>query len=81
VRSILKIRKEGGLVCGEGQSAEGCTPIHSLVTNAIFPEPRYTSDVFTVTAFAQVGDVARRVEAVLDRSTGAEPQLLFWRVL
>jgi len=81
VRSILKIRKDGGFVCGEGQSAEGCTPIRSLVTNAIFPEPRFESDVFTVTALAQVGDVARRVEAVLDRSTGANPRLLSWRVL
>jgi general secretion pathway protein K len=81
VRSILKIRKEGGYVCGEGQSAEGCTPIRSIVTNAIFPEPRYTSDIFKVTALAQVGDVTRRVEAVLDRSKGATPQLLSWRVL
>jgi type II secretory pathway component PulK len=81
VRSILKIRQEGGFVCGEGQSAEGCTPIRSLVTNAIFPEPRYTSDVFKVTALAQVGDVTRRVEAVLDRKDGAGPRLLSWRVL
>ncbi len=68
-------------MCGEGQSVEGCTPIRSVVTNAIFPEPRFTSDVFTVTAQAQVGDVARRVEAVLDRSEGASPRLLSWRVL
>jgi general secretion pathway protein K len=81
VRSILAVRKEGGLVCGEDQSAEGCTPIRSIVTNAIFPEPRFTSDVFTVTALAQVGDVTRRIEAVLDRSEGAVPRLLSWRVL
>jgi general secretion pathway protein K len=81
IRSILKIRKEGGFVCGEGQSAEGCTPIRSIVTNAIFPEPRYTSDVFQITAVAQVGEVVRRVEAVIDRSEGATPQLLSWRVL
>ena len=81
VRSILAIRKDGGFVCGEGQSAEGCTPIRSLVTNAIFPEPNFTSNVFVVTARAQVGDVARRVEAVLDRSAGATPLLLSWRVL
>ena len=81
VRSILKIRKEGGFVCGEDQSGEGCTPIRSLVTNAIFPTPTYTSDIFTVTAFAQVGDVARRIEAVLDRSDGSAPRLLSWRAL
>jgi general secretion pathway protein K len=81
VRSILAIRKEGGFVCGEDQSGEGCTPIRSLVTNVIFPEPRYTSDIFTVTALAQVGDVARRIEVVLDRSEGAAPRLLSWRAL
>jgi general secretion pathway protein K len=81
VRSILKIRKEGGFVCGEDQSGEGCTPIRSLVTNAIFPSPSYTSDIFTVTALAQVGDVARRIEVVLDRSDGSAPRLLSWRVL
>jgi general secretion pathway protein K len=81
VRSILKIRKEGGFVCGEDQSGEGCTPIRSLVTNAIFPSPSYTSDIFTITALAQVGDVARRIEVVLDRSEGSEPRLLSWRVL
>ena len=81
IRSILQIRKDGGFVCGEGQSAEGCTPIRSIVTNAIFPEPSFSSDVFVVTALAQIGDVARRVEAVVDRSEGAEPRLLSWRVL
>ncbi len=81
IRSMLAIRKDGGFICGEDQSAEGCTPIRSLVVNAIFPEPHFTSDVFVVTAFAQVGEVARRVEAVLDRSEGAEPRLLSWRTL
>ncbi|MGH7336530.1 MAG: general secretion pathway protein GspK [Myxococcota bacterium] len=81
IRSILAIRKDGGFVCGEGQSAEGCTPIRSLVTNAIFPEPSFTSDVFVVTAVAQIGDVTRHVEAVLDRSEGSAPRLLSWRVL
>jgi type II secretory pathway component PulK len=81
IRSILQVRKDGGFVCGEGQSAEGCTPIRNIVTNAIFPEPSFSSDVFVVTAFAQIGDVARRVEAVVDRSEGAEPRLLSWRVL
>lgn len=81
IRSILAIRKEGGFVCGEDQSGEGCTPIRSLVTNAIFPSPSYTSDVFVVTAWAQVGDVTRRIEAVLDRSEASAPRLLSWRAL
>ncbi len=81
IRRVLAIRKDGGFVCGEDQSGEGCTPIRSIVTNAIFPEPDYTSDVFTVTAQARVGEVARRIEAVLDRSEGATPRLLSWRAL
>jgi type II secretory pathway component PulK len=81
VRSILAIRQDGGFVCGEDQSGEGCTPIRSIVTNAIFPEPRYTSDIFTVTALARVGDVARRIEVVIDRSEGSAPRLLSWRAL
>lgn len=81
VREILKVRQDGGLVCSESQSAEACTPIRQIVTNAIFPEPRYTSDVFVVTAEAQVGEVRRSVEAVLDRREGAQPLLLSWRVL
>jgi hypothetical protein len=51
------------------------------VTNAIFPEPRYSSDIFTVTALAQVGDVTRRIEVVVDRTEGSEPRLLSWRAL
>lgn len=81
IRSILQVRKDGGFVCGEGQSAEGCTPIRSIVTNAIFPEPTFSSNVFVVTARAQIGDVTRTVEAVVDRTEGSEPRLLSWRVL
>jgi hypothetical protein len=51
------------------------------VTNAIFPAPSYSSDIFTVTAEARVGDVARRIEAVLDRTDGSAPRLLSWRAL
>jgi general secretion pathway protein K len=81
VRRLLLAREDGGLVCGEEQSAEGCTPIRDIVTNAIFPEPDYTSDVFVITATGRVGDVTRRIEAVLDRGDGAEPRLLSWRAL
>ena len=81
VRGILRARQDGSFLCGEEQSAEGCTPIRDLVTNAIFPEPRTSSDVFVVTATGRVGDVQRSVEAVIDRSQGAVPRLLSWRVL
>jgi len=81
VRRLLLAREEGGWVCGEEQSAEGCTPIREIVTNAIFPEPDYSSDVFVITATGRVGDVVRRIEAVLDRGDGSAPQLLSWRAL
>ncbi len=80
IRSLLNVRQDGGWVCGEDQSAEGCTPIRSIVTNAIFPEPSFRSDVFIVTVLARVGDVESQVEAVLDIANGASPQLLSWRI-
>ena len=81
VERILKVRKEGGIVC-QGQSAEGCTPIEEIVTNSntIHPPPGFVSDVFTVMAEARVGDARRTVEAVVDRGQGAQPLLLSWRV-
>ena len=81
VRQILEIRQEGGFVCGDDQSGEGCTPMREIVTNAIYPPPSYRSAIFTITAEARVGDVRRSIEAILDRESGAEPLLLSWRVL
>lgn len=81
IREILRVRQEGGLVCGEAQSGEACTPIREIVTNAVFPEASFTSDVFIIRAEGRVGDIRRTVEAVLDRREGAAPLLLSWRVL
>ena len=81
VRKLLEVRQDGGIVCGDEQSGERCTPIHDIVENAIFPEPSFGSEVFVVTAEARVGNVRRSVEAVVDRSKGAKPLLLSWRVL
>jgi general secretion pathway protein K len=80
VREILKVRQDGGQVCGDKQSFESCTPIREIVENAIYPEPTFATDVFVVTAEAQVRSVRRSIEAVLDRSNGAKPLLLSWRV-
>lgn len=83
VREILAVRQEGGTLCGEGQSAESCKPIGEIVENAtaIFPPLSFRSEVFVVTAEARVGSVRRSIEAVLDRSEGANPLLLSWRAL
>jgi general secretion pathway protein K len=80
VRDILQIREEEGVVCPRGHSAEACTPIGDIVTNAIFPPPTFRSEVFVVTAEARVGEILRSVEAVVDRSKADQPRLLAWRV-
>ncbi len=79
VRRILELRQKGEAVCPPSQSEEGCTPIGELVTNAIFPPPSFSSQIFVVTAEARVGDLRRTVEAVVDRSPGTELRLLSWR--
>lgn len=80
VRQILRVRSEGGLLCGEGPSQEGCTPIREIVPNAIFPPPTFSTQVFEVHAEASVGDVRRTLVAVIDRSAPADPLLLSWRI-
>lgn len=78
VRDILRAREEDGGICGADNSTEGCTPISELVVNPIFPPPSVTAQIFVVVADAQVGEVHRRVETVVDRSTAGEMRLLSW---
>jgi hypothetical protein len=85
VRRILQVREEGDVFCrtaveNQKQSGETCVPIDEIVTNAIFPPPTYATEVFQVEAEATVGEVTRRVMAVIDRSEPALPRLLSWRV-
>jgi type II secretory pathway component PulK len=80
VRQILEIREKGEFVCPPAQREEGCTPIGEIVTNAIFPPPTFSSELFVVTSEARVGELVRTVEAVVDRSQGTEMRLLSWRV-
>ncbi len=78
VKRILEIRQEGGLICGESLSLEGCTPISQIVPNPIFPPPTYAASVFTIVADAQVGDIHRSIEAVVNRSVDP-PLMLSWQ--
>ena len=80
VRQILRVRADGGLLCGEGESREGCTPIREIVPNAIFPPPTFSTQVFEISVEASVGDVRRTGVAVIDRTTLALPVLLSWQV-
>jgi general secretion pathway protein K len=79
VKQILEVRQKDGLLCGDSLSLEGCTPIRSIVPNAIFPPPTYTASVFRIEASAQVGDVRRSIEAVVNRSVDP-PLMLSWQV-
>jgi general secretion pathway protein K len=79
IRQILELREKDDLVCPSGQSEEGCTPIGELVTNAIFPPPTFSSNLFVVTVEARVGEVRRTLQAVVDRSKGTELRLLSWQ--
>lgn len=79
VRRILRVRSEGGLLCGEGSSPEGCTPIREIVPNAIFPPPTFSTQIFEISAEASVGDVRSTLVAVVDRTSPALPALLSWQ--
>jgi len=80
VRRLLEVREEDGWICSPASIQEGCTPINEIVPNAIFPPPTYSSQIFVVRSKAQVGEIRRSVEAVVERSTPSRPRLLSWRV-
>jgi type II secretory pathway component PulK len=80
VRRILRVRSEGGLLCGEGASVEGCTSIREIVPNAIYPPPTFSAQVFEVAAEASVGDVRREVDTVVDLAQPLIPRLLSWKL-
>jgi general secretion pathway protein K len=79
IRDILEAREAGNLICPEGQDSVDCIPIRDIAVNAVYPPPTFSADVFTVLAEAQIGEVRRSVEAVIDRSQPSAPQLLSWR--
>jgi len=80
VRQILELRQKGETVCPRSQQEEGCTPIGDIVTNEVFPQPTWSSELFVVTAEARVGEVRRTIEAVVDRSQGSDLRLLSWQI-
>jgi len=80
VRHILRARDTGGGICGPDKSATACTPISELVANPIFPPPAVISHLFFIRVEAQVGDVNRGVEAVIDRSAVEGTRVLTWRM-
>jgi general secretion pathway protein K len=79
VKSILKAREDGGLICDETLALPNCTPIRSIMPNPVFPPPTYTTQTFRIIARATLGEVSRSVEATINRSL-EPPRLLSWRV-
>ena len=80
IRRILRLRREGRVLCSDPAAAPDCVPFSDVFEGAIFPPPTERTDVFTVRSEAKVGEIRRTVEAVIDRTQPAEPLLLSWRV-
>lgn len=80
VRSVLKAREGGEVLCADEASNPSCSPLSAAVEGEIFPPPTFKTDVFTVVAEASVGEVRRSARAVVDRSKPDEPLLLSWQV-
>lgn len=81
VQRLVRTRDDGAVLCPEVQDNPLCSAaIPELLAGETFPPAATESAVFVVTADARVGDVRRRVEAVLDRSDPQKPLVLSWRV-
>lgn len=80
VRKVLKAREGGEVLCADEAQNPACSPLSGAIEGEIFPPPTFKTDVFTVIAEARVGQVRRRVEAVVDRSKPDSPLLLSWQV-
>jgi len=84
VREVLEHRKKDEILCEEAFVDEtrgiACIGIGEIIPGQIFPPPTFTGDVFHITAQAEVGEMRRSIEAVVDRSNPTEPTLLSWRV-
>ena len=80
VRDILRLRQEGLVFC-ETAAREPCVTLREVFRNgSIFPPPSYASAVFRVVALARVGELERRLTAVIDRSAPEAPLRLSWRM-
>jgi general secretion pathway protein K len=80
VRGVLKAREAGEILCADEAQNPACSPLSGVIEGEIFPPPTFKTDVFTVAAEATVGQVRRRISAVVDRSDPEKPLLLSWQV-
>jgi type II secretory pathway component PulK len=79
---ILKARSEGKVLCPpEEKPSEECESVASLIgLDPVFPELQYKSSIFTVRSEARYAEARACVTAVIDRSLGDEPEILFYRM-
>jgi len=82
VRRILETRERGRYLCTDTGASDRCDPVGEVVLGERYPDAPLPSSslVFTVVSDAQVGDIRRRVEAVIDNSELGSPRLLSWRL-
>lgn len=78
VRRILMERTAGPLC--DGVSHPACIPMQEVYPEATLLPHTQRSDVFLIRAEARYGDVARTIEATLDRSEADDPAILAWSV-
>jgi len=84
VTNIMKVREGGRFVCSQTESdSEKCVSLSEvgLGDGGIFPPvtlPQVTL-VFKITSRAEVNQVVRTIEAVIDLTNRESPQLLSWR--
>jgi general secretion pathway protein K len=80
VGDLAKHREDRVFCPEQGVSHEDCATLLEEGLDGVFPEPSYRSDVFYVRAEASVGEVRRRLDAVIDRQDPRELRLLAWRM-
>lgn len=89
VRALWKIRNEDKLVCSDGTGdPKRCVALNEVANGAlaegsIYPPIELPSKpaVFRVVAEAQVANLVRRMEAIIDTRSADGPLLLSWRRL
>lgn len=88
VRDLVGLRNKGKLVCDDGGADPRCVPRGEvgngrLRNGSIYPDAALPAQpvVFRVVVGARVGEIERRIEAILDTRTRPTPQLLSWRRL
>lgn len=83
VRSLLKLRADGGLVCTDAAAGARCQSLSQLLglgEGSAYPQASLPAEgkVFEVVSEARVGDITRSAVAIIDMSDYENPLLLSW---